>query len=110
MRAEPLVTISVLASRNSAAVGQFSFLAVGLVEAPAVVRAAADHDAAVIAADRHRAAASTARQVMTDGKARNLVAGNAYQRVAAGVQHAVRGRREIVDFGASSTRPAASRS
>ncbi len=73
-------------------------LAVHLIEAPAVMRAAADLDAAVLEADRHRAA-GVHREARNDGrKARDLAAGNADKRVAAGVEHSFRRRREIVDL------------
>ena len=74
-------------------------LAVDLIEAPAMMRAAADLDAAVLEADRHRAAGVHRKAGNDRRKARDLAAGNAHQRVAAGVKHSLRRRREIVDLG-----------
>ena len=62
------------------------------------MRAAADLDAAVLEAERHRAAGVHREARYDGGKARDLAAGNADQRVAAGVERSFRRRREIVDL------------
>ena len=62
---------------------------------------AADYDAAVVEADRERAA-DVRRQARNDGgEPRNLAARKGAQRIAAGEHHSVGRRREIVELGCS---------